>query len=189
MCFILYPECDRCRWPEIGNIRGVKLCETFEKVVLDRDRRVAYAGENPSPQNLADWRCLGLYTFIRANGPQYDIWISRDCLRFSPEQVPYLCQHCKERDAELTAAFGLLADNPIDWADCVNLDAPVFGFVNQAAAVAGPAQPATTFDPAELETVSNMNWENLAQPGPSTRNSAVIADAQKPAVQVPNLFP
>ncbi|KAM3423488.1 hypothetical protein BST61_g916 [Cercospora zeina] len=158
MCFILYPQCDRCRWPEIGNVRGVKLCETFEKVVLHRNKRVAYAGEDPSPHNLADWRCLGLYTFIRASGSQYDIWMSRECLRFAPEQVPYLCQHCKDRDAQLNAAFGLLADDTANWAEYVNFDAPCFGFVEQAAAPDVPASGPASINPAELETVSNKNW-------------------------------
>lgn len=181
MCFFIYPQCDRCRWPEINNISGVKLCDAFEKLAHDPRTRVAVSAPDPSPDELSNWRCLGLYTFVRANGANYEIWMQRECLRWGPELGSHLCAHCEERDARLNAAFQLAADQLAEQADHANLQASVTGsLLGLDPAIQEPVHQGLGFDPLETVVETNVDWETLM--GPSPLRSWCAMEAKQPSL-------
>ncbi|KAF7194411.1 hypothetical protein HII31_04216 [Pseudocercospora fuligena] len=58
-------------------------------------------------EDLTSWQCLGLYTFVRADGGSYEIYMARDCARWSANPGPFLCKYCKEKQQQLDALLNV----------------------------------------------------------------------------------
>ena len=135
---------------------------------------MALFGSEPSPNDLAEWRCLDTYTFARANGANYEIWMQRECLRWGPELGSHLCRHCKERDARLEAAWDLAAHDLAQRSDAVEFRAPVaVPLLQQSPTSLAHTHPNTSFDPSETDIETNIDWERLMGPSPLRMWSAM----------------
>ena len=112
MCFFLYSECNICRWPDLGRLRGVVLCEPFKLSVATKESREAFGRSQMAAEDLTSWQCLGLYTFVRADGGSYEIYMARDCARWSANPGPFLCKYCKEKQQQLNALLSVDFQGP-----------------------------------------------------------------------------
>lgn len=79
------------------------LCEPFKLSVATKESREAFGRSQMAAEDLTSWQCLGLYTFVRADGGSYEIYMARDCARWSANPGPFLCKYCKEKQQQLDA--------------------------------------------------------------------------------------